>query len=64
MKIEQPHSISGRKWFFLRGYSGGFGAEYGHTLDKRTVSARLKKKLGHGILVKTRGVWCWENSRI
>lgn len=58
-RIEQPSSINGRKWFFARGYAGGFGAEYGPTLDKRTVYARCEKKAGAGKLVCIKGVWHW-----
>ena len=57
--IEQPSRIDGRRWFFARGYSGGFGAEYGVTLDKRTVEARCAKKAGPGKLVNIKGVWHW-----
>lgn len=59
IRIEQPSSVNGRKWFFARGYAGGFGAEYGPTLDKRTVAARCQKKAGAGRLVKIKGVWHW-----
>ena len=58
-RIEQPTSIRGRKWFFARGYSGGFGAEYGPTLDKRTVAARCARKTGAGKLVNINGAWYW-----
>jgi hypothetical protein len=58
--IEQPSLITGRRWFFLCGYGGGFGAEYGITLDKRTVAARCAKKAGPGRLVKVKDLWYWQ----
>lgn len=59
LKIEQPASINGRRWFFARGYAGGFGAEYGVNLDRRTIEARCKNKAGDGKLVNIKGVWYW-----
>lgn len=59
LQIEQPHSINGRRWFFRRGIAGGFGAEYGVTLDKRTVERRLAAKAGRGSLVEIKGAWHW-----
>ncbi len=59
IRIEQPSSVKGRRWFFARGYAGGFGAEYGPTLDKRTVASRCAKKAGPGKLVNIKGVWHW-----
>jgi hypothetical protein len=56
--IEQPHSAKGRRWFFLRGI-GGFGAEYGVTLDKRTVARRCERKAGTGSLRQINGLWHW-----
>lgn len=58
-RIEQPSSIKGHRWFFARGFAGGFGAEYGPTLDVRTVAARCAKKAGAGKLVNIKGVWHW-----
>lgn len=63
IKIEQPSSIKGRRWFFARGYAGGFGAEYGITLDRRTVAACCKKKAGVGKLVNIKGVWHWRATK-
>ncbi len=57
-KIEQPHSITGRRWFFRKGWTHS-GAEYGQTFDKRTVVRRLARKAGPGSLVKIKGVWYW-----
>lgn len=59
IQIEQPHSISGRRWFFLRGYAGGFGAKYGVTMDRRTVERRCARKAGAGNLANINGVWHW-----
>ncbi len=59
IRIEQPRSIKGRRWFFLKGIAGGFGAEYGMTLDKRTVERRCAQKAGAGKLVNIKGAWHW-----
>jgi hypothetical protein len=63
IRIEQPTSISCRGWFFARGTAGGFGATYGVTLSKKTVASRLKRKAGHGKLVKIKKSWYWETSK-
>ena len=59
IRIEQPHSAKGRRWFFLRGIAGGFGAQYGVALDKRTVARRCERKAGAGSLRHINGLWHW-----
>ncbi len=59
IRIEQPSSVKGRRWFFARGFAGGFGAEYGVTLDKRTVERRCAQKAGAGKLANIKGTWHW-----
>lgn len=61
-QIEQPERISedGKTWFFLHGYSGGFGAEYGVTLAREEVERRLTEQAGPGTLQRNEsGRWYW-----
>ncbi len=61
MKIEQPTRITDDgHLFFLRGYSGGYAAEYGIRLTREEYEASLLACFGKGTLVERGGVFSFE----
>jgi len=61
--IEQPTRITeDGNLFFLGGYSGGFGAEYGVRLTRDEYEAQLVEQVGPGRLVETDGVFTFEQN--
>ena len=63
LTVEQPTRITDDgHLFFLRGYSGGFAAEYGVRLTRDEYEARLVKQAGPGRLVETDGVFAFEQN--
>ena len=59
--VEQPTRVNDDgTLFFLRGYSGGFGAEYGARLTREEYEADFIKQLGGGKLVERNGVFTFE----
>ncbi len=61
LPVEQPTRITeDGHLFFLRGYSGGFAAEYGVRLTRDEYEAAIIKQIGPGNLVETDGVFAFK----